>query len=144
MPAWRVKAYIGDDIWNSYYKFTFDRNPWDRQLSFYHFRCRDRDKNLTFDQFLKKRSRAFVDNWGIYNIDGSVGVNFLGKYENLEDDFKKVVQHLQLPGDLTLPKVNTSSSPTEEGAYRPFYTDWSRNLVGDWYANEIKYLDYSF
>jgi hypothetical protein len=144
MPACRVKTYIGDDIWNSYYKFTFERNPWDRQISFYHFRCRDRNKNLTLEQFLQKRSSAFVENWGIYSINDSVGVDFLGKYENLEDDFAKVVSHLGLPGNLSLPKVNTSSNPSEEGAYRSFYTDKTRDLVGRWYEKEIKYLNYTF
>lgn len=144
MPAWRVKAYIGDDIWNSYYKFTFERNPWDRQVSFYHFRCRDRNKNLTFDQFLKNRDRAFVDNWGIYTLDSSPCVDFLGRFENLADDFQHVINHLGLPAELALPKVNTSSSPDEKGGYRPFYTDWSREQVAGWYANEIKLLGYTF
>ncbi len=144
MPAWRVKAYLGDDIWNSYYKFTFERNPWDRQVSFYHFRSHDRNKNLTFDQFLKNKVRALVDNWGIYAIDGAVSVDFLGKFENLAADFQHVIDHLGLPSELSLPKVNSSSNPEKEGAYRSFYSGWSRELVNDWYANEIKLLNYSF
>ncbi len=144
MPAWRVKTYLGDELWNSYYKFTFERNPWDRQVSFFHFRVRDRKKNLTFDEFLKKRDRAFVDNWGIYTIDGKVCVDFLGKYENLGPDFQKVIDHLGLPSDLSLPEVNRSSSPKKEGGYREVYSDWSRERVAEWYAPEIKLLDYTF
>lgn len=144
MPAWRVKTYIGDDIWNSYYKFTFERNPWDRQVSFYHFRVPDKQKGYTFDQFLANRSRAFVDNWGIYTIENDVCVDFLGKFENLAVDFQKVIDRLGLPPELSLPKVNRSSKCDQEGSYRSIYTDRTRELVAGWYANEIKLLDYTF
>lgn len=144
MPAWRVKTYIGDDIWNRYHKFTFERNPWDRQVSFYHFRSRDRDKNLTFEQFLKNRDRALVDNWGIYTLDGAPCVDFLGRFENLADDFQHVIDHLGLPPELALPRVNKSSGPDEKGGYRPFYSDWSRERVASWYADEIQLLNYTF
>lgn len=144
MPAWRVKTYLGDEIWNNYFKFTFERNPWDRQVSFYHFRCRDRGSQRDFEEFLRNRSRATVDNWGIYTIDDTIAVDYLGRYENLEDDFAEVVKRIGLPVDLKLPTVNKSSKPDEELAYRAFYTDWSRQRVADWYAAEIDYLGYEF
>ena len=41
MPASEARALLNDDkIWRSYFKFAFDRNPWDRQVSAYHFRYR--------------------------------------------------------------------------------------------------------
>ena len=40
MPGWRIKAYIGNKIWSSYYKFTFERNPWDRQVSWYYYKTK--------------------------------------------------------------------------------------------------------
>lgn len=144
MPAWRVRTYLGEEIWNSYFKFTFERNPWDRQVSFYHFRSRDRDRGRGFDSFLRDRKRSLVDNWGIYTIDGAVCVDFLGRYENLEDDFAEVVRRIGLPDRLRLPTVNKSSKPDDPFAYRDFYTDWSRERVADWYAAEIANLGYTF
>lgn len=144
MPAWRVKTYLGDEIWDQYYKFTFERNPWDRQVSFYHFRVRDRNKKTSFEDFLMNRRKAFVDNWGIYTIDRSVCVDFLGRFENLAVDFQQVMDHLGLPASVTLPEVNVSSSPRKKFGYRTYYTDALRERIGEWYAPEIKLLDYTF
>jgi hypothetical protein len=40
MPAAEVRACLDDRVWRSYFKFAFDRYPWDRQVSFYHHRYR--------------------------------------------------------------------------------------------------------
>ena len=35
--AQRIKKYIGENIWNNYHKFCFERNPWDRVISLYYW-----------------------------------------------------------------------------------------------------------
>lgn len=141
MPAWRVKTYIGDEIWNSYFKFSFERNPWDRQVSFYAYKTRHKKPPPSFDVFCRDKRRAYVQNWDLYTIDGKVALDFVGRYENLEADFRKVSERIGLAETLKLPKANTSERPA---TYREFYTDATREMIGDWYRREIEYFGYTF
>jgi len=85
-----------------------------------------------------------VDNWGIYTINDQIAVDFLGKYENLEEDFAKAMAQIGLPSDFRLPTVNKSSKPKDDFAYREYYTDRARQLIHDWHTSEIKHLGYTF
>ena len=54
MPAEQARALLNDDkVWRSYFKFAFDRNPWDRQVSFYHHRYRRQSEPPPFASFIK-------------------------------------------------------------------------------------------
>ncbi|GBE42902.1 sulfotransferase family protein [bacterium BMS3Bbin10] len=143
MPGWRVRRYVGEEIWNSYYKFTFERNPWDRQVSFYFYKTRGKDNPRSFDQFLKRKSKAYVGNYDIYAIDGEIAVNFVGSYENLNHDFNKAMEEIGIKEKITLPVANVSKQKDTHG-YRQYYTDETRNLIAGWYAAEIDAFGYKF
>ena len=90
MPAWRVRRYVGEDVWRSYFKFSFERNPWDRQVSWYHYKTKSKDERQrpSFDAFNSDRRRAWVENWDLYTIDGNIAIDFVGRYENLAARFR--------------------------------------------------------
>lgn len=144
VPAWRVRQYVGEEIWRSYFKFSFERNPWDRQVSWYHHKTKFRSDitRPSFDQFNKSRRRARIENWELYTIDGNIAVDFVGRYENLDNDFATVLNHIGLRGQLALPRINRSNRG--EGGYRHYYTDASRDLIASWYAPEIREFGYEF
>lgn len=143
MPAWRVKAYVGDAVWNDYFKFTFERNPWDRQVSWWLHRTRAKNKRPSFEDFMgRSRRKAFVNNWELYTIDGKVAMDFIGRYERLADDFQAVLQRIGLEGAATLPISNVTDR--SGNAYQSFYNDRTRDTVAQWYAAEIAHFGYTF
>jgi len=142
IPAWRIRGYLGEETWRSYFKFAFVRNPWDTQVSYYFYKSRGDRARPSFAEFLAHGERAKFQSWDLYTIDGQVAVDFIGRYERLEEDFAEAVRRAGLPGTIVLPIVNASDKPKHR--YREFYDERTRALVGQWYAREIALHGYEF
>ncbi len=144
MPAWRIRTYAGEDIWRRYFKFSFERNPWDRQVSWYNYKTKSKPgaAKPSFDAFNADRRRAFVENWSLYTDRGGICLDFVGRYENLDTDFQRVLAELGLAGQVQLGRTNVS--PNRSASYRQHYTDASQALVADWYRHEIQHFSYTF
>jgi len=143
MPAAQARECIGDEVWQSYFKFAFDRNPWDRQVSFYHHRYRNENVPPSFATFMQEDSHARIDNFEIYSIDGDVAVDFIGRFETLGEDLKIALERVGLCLCTDLPRAKTNFRPTTL-PYRDYYDDDTRSIVARWYAREIELLDYEF
>jgi Sulfotransferase family len=142
MPAWRIRTYVGDDVWNSYFKFAFTRNPWDAQVSYYFYKTRHDSPRPSFEAFMKRGERARVQLWNLYTLDGAVAVDKLGRYENLDADFAEIQRRIGLKETLVLPVTNASDKPKDR--YRDFYTGPARAIADAWYADEAKAHGYEF
>lgn len=149
MTAAAAKALINDDdIWRSYFKFAFDRNPWDRQVSWYFYKTKSKRKRPSFERFMSSRRRAYVNNHDIYRLDGTrdaeLAVNFLGRYENLQEDLNKALEEAGVEQRIEVPKVNVTPNKDETRDYRSYYSEELREMIAAWYAPEIKLLGYEF
>jgi len=144
MPAFRVRDYVGEDVWGSYLKFAFDRNPWDRQVSWYLYKTKTKRFRPSFERFMESRRRAYVKNYAIYSIEGSSAVDFVGRYESLEEDLNKALQMAGVNRRLKVPRTNVTASRDGTLGYRSYYSDTTRELVAEWYQPEIALLDYGF
>jgi hypothetical protein len=141
IPAWRIKGYVGDEVWNSYYKFTFERNPWDKQISWYYYKTKSKTERPSFESFMRNKEKALVDNYPLYTTGGKIAVDFVGLYENLSDDLGRVLDVIGVNNTGPLPQLNVFGKG--EG-YRDLYSDKTRRLVEEWYAPEIKAFGYQF
>ncbi|MEG6509083.1 sulfotransferase family 2 domain-containing protein [Methyloligella sp. 2.7D] len=144
MPAWRVRTYIGEAIWNSYFKFAFERNPFDRQVSWYFYKTKSMRKRPSFERFMAKRARAFVNNHDLYLIDGKPALDFVGRYESLEEDLNRALTLAGVAQTLSIPKVNVGPGKESRESYRSYFTPELRTLVAEWYRPEIEMFDYRF
>jgi hypothetical protein len=143
MPAEQAKTLFNDDrAWRSYFKFAFDRNPWDRQVSAYHFRYRGKDRPPSFSCFLDRDRRARLNNYEIYSLDGAPCVDFLGRFETLEEDFQRALSQIGLKFEHALPRAKSGIRRNNKH-YRDYYDDRTRDVVGGWYEREIRLLGYS-
>lgn len=145
ISAEAVKKYIGDEIWNSYYKFCIERNPWDRIISLYYYWADGKTPMPTLDEFLsskvpeilKKRGR------GCYTIDNHVVADKICRYESLADDLEEVRQHLDLPEKLELPRAKTSFRK-DKRSYREILTPEQGERIATMFRDEIEMFGYTF
>lgn len=142
MPAWRVRTYVGEDIWRRYYKFSFERNPWDRQVSWYHYKTKSKTNKPAFDVFNRDRKRAYVENFDLYTQAGEIVLDFVGRYEDLDAGFARVLAEIGLTDQVTLPRTNVSK--VKDVDYHSYYTPQSREEIGRWYRREIEHFGYVF
>jgi hypothetical protein len=144
MPAEEARALLNDDkVWRSYFKFAFDRNPWDRQVSSYHFRYRHLERPPPFSCYMRSRRQPLVKNYQIYSLRGDVCVDFVGRYEDLDGEFKRALAQIGLTFDSELPRSKAGFRPPRLH-YREYYDDETRGLVREWYKPEIALLQYEF
>jgi hypothetical protein len=144
MPASTVRDYVGEEVWRSYFKFAFDRNPWDRQVSWYLYKTKSKAARPSFERFMGSRRRAYVNNHEIYMLDDALAVDFLGRYESLEEDLNTALANAGVNQRIAVPKVNVTPNKDEARDYRSYYSPQMRDLVAQWYQPEIALLGYGF
>jgi len=138
MKAEEMRANIDPAVWRSYFKFAFERNPWDRQVSLYYHRYREKDDRPDFATIIHKDKKAHINNFGVYSIGGNLAVDFLGRFETLEKDLRFALDHVGLSTAEALPDAKTRFRPGSV-PYRDHYDEETRNIVTDWYARRSSF-----
>ena len=70
------------------------------------------------------------------------GVDFVMRYERLQEDFDEALARAGVDQRLRIPRVNMT--PGRERDYRVYYTDRARQIVEDWYKRELLRFGYTF
>ena len=148
--------------WSGYLKFTCVRNPWDRLVSLYFSphreksaarKTRFRDRLAQFRiwprgnvaEFNKINFREFVRNKAAqqeqasYALeDDSISVNYLMRFENLEQDFSRVCAMIGI--EARLPHANQS----QREPYQYYYDNKTRDIVRKLCQRDIELFEYEF
>jgi hypothetical protein len=145
---------------NDYFKFTFVRNSWDRFLSIYKYRIKTNQTNLasnpaSFKEWAKNIYDKNPKHYNAHNsqkllmlseqldwitdIDGSINMDFIGRFENLQEDFNTVCDKIGILRQ-ELPHYNK----TKHKHYTEYYDDETREIVAEKYAKDIEYFGYKF
>lgn len=165
--ALQLRQLYGERIWDSYFKFGFVRNPWDRIVSWWTMINDMRpqfEKGLpvnkfqkyvlshasTFEEFLENCDEEAPDTDGNkwiyrnqidYLVDeaGQLMVDFVGRFEQIERDFYHVSKTIGREG-LPLPLANRY----RHRHYSRLYTEAMAEKVGERYARDISAFGYTF
>jgi hypothetical protein len=151
-------------LWNHYFKFAFVRNPWDRLVSWYSMienaRGRPRLNGFfryvltnaaSFEDFILRCTDQIRDDDGdkciytnqieyLVDMNGTLLVDFVGRFERLQQDFDQVCSVLGIETRL-LPRLNHGSRHEH---YSQYYSDEMREFVSERYKSDIEYFGFAF
>jgi hypothetical protein len=152
-----MDSHSNDDI-DQIFKFSIVRNPWDRTVSAFHYLKQTWqkkpskrnltiiDKNETFKDFVKNKLAVegveinphFRHQYPNVEYNKKIFVDFIGRFENLQNDWNKIAAIIDAPEKL--PHNNSS----KHNHYRTYYDDETVKTVQKIYSRDIKLLKYKF
>ena len=144
IPAREIKNRVPADVWNSYFKFCVERNPWEKVLSHYHMHAAREGGALTLDEYLA-RGRFPTNYFRYTDRSGTkIIVDRVLRYENLLAELGEVFSQLSIPFDGTLGVAAKSEYRTDRTPYQEVFNDKQRRIVEKAFAKEIELHGYRF
>ena len=145
----QIKPLLDAQLWNDYFKFAFVRNPFDRFVSTCFFLNRDSPgfaanslvwmktaiRRERFQQRLLVRPQVTQ----LVDANGEQVMDFIGRFEALQDGVNLVLAKLEL-ASVKLKRRN----PSEHAHYRNYYDAELRELVAEFYRQDLLRFDYRF
>lgn len=144
MPAWRIRELVGPNVWESYFTFCFERNPWDKAVSYYLWKKHGQGKSLpTFSEYLEKKSHRLPVDSPLYCAGGDVLVNRVFEFRELSTALHELRERLNLELPEPLPREKTGVA-LERKPYTGYYDEIGKRRIAQLFSREIDLMGYSF
>lgn len=172
MGAADIRRFVDPEVWESYFKFCVERNPWDKVVSAYwwwrHLESQYRDDpagftrglgryangmirmiqerpigDMSLSEFVQSGRANLVRGFDLYSIEGEVAVDRVLRFERLEEELRSVAEHLGIRDLPPLPRAKSGSRPMTAG-YREVLSPADRDRIARVFAREIVRFDYEF
>ncbi len=132
ISALRTRDFIGEARFNDYFKVAVCRNPYDQIVSLYFWRMYERSKRvprqplISFDEWLANSPTDLYLNRSIISIDGELAVDFVIRYEHLNDDLKTLCAKFNFDFEEVVRVMDTKRSKSGQ---RPKGEAGSRKVI---------------
>jgi len=155
---YEIQAENSEENFNDYFKWTFIRNPFDRVASVW-FKMGDeleKEKQIKSEcknlkDFVLKLPELVCKDENTKSLDPyenilhvqpldffikfqGVEMDFIGKFENLKNDYKYVCDKLQIVNHIT--HINKSRA---QKSYLNLYNDKMKKIIMDTYKSDLEY-----
>lgn len=145
----QVRPFLGEEVFASYFKFAFVRNPFDRFVSYCAFMTRangsfDRDPRLVMRHILyESRPMQHIlfqpQHALLVDADGTLLSDHVGRVEEMQASYDAICARIGIP-TRTLEQVNS----TRRGDYRQYYDQQLIDGVSDLYRRDLDLFGYGF
>jgi len=144
----QVRPYLKPEAWESYFKFAFVRNPFDRFVSYCSFMMREgdafqRDPKAVMRHFLANPPHGHIlfhhQHSFVTDADGKLLTDYVGRVEEMQQSYDDIAARIGIP-TATLEKVNASKRQN----YREYYDAGLIDGVAKLYARDLELFGYEF
>jgi chondroitin 4-sulfotransferase 11 len=142
-------------LWTQKFRFSIVRNPWDRVVSHYHYRLMTNESGLAEEQiafidWVKlaygekdpkycDRPKQFGAQWDwLIDQSGNCAVDYVMRFENLEDDFITLCSKLNRKA--FLPHLNRSN----RGDYRSYFDNETKEIIAMRFKVDLEKFGYEY
>ena len=141
--AEEVRAWVGKSIWREYFKFSVERNPWDRAISLYWWRLRNSSRKPPMAEFFSTIPEHAISNLGFYAIGGDIVLDRVIRFESLSEEVARLSDELGRESSMELIRAK-GDTRKDRRPYREVLGSEERAIIGSRCAREIELLGYEF
>ena len=151
-----AKEMLPQELFDKLFKFAFVRNPWDLQVSSWHHLRRERPHLVehlpNFESFLRWKldpERPYqyhidtsIERQTDYlkDLEGTIIVDFIGKYENLQEDYEEACRRIGIKP----PPLPHKRQAKDRKNYQKYYDEETAALIAEYFREDIETFGYNY
>ena len=153
MPSKEIKYLLGKEFYNTSFKFAVARNPYKREVSRFKFvrntkkhRCyklfnsfKDFNDYVDFRYDKYKQGNNVTQKSFLTDLKDNLIFDKYIKLENINEDFKDIIQKLGLPKNSQIPHINKTKSKTN---WYDYYSKESAKKIREVCSEDFEFFNY--
>lgn len=142
-PAKNIKKIMSKKglKWDDYKSFITIRNPWDRVVSLYYYKCEKQEYSKSFEYFVKndlEKSMGYTTFDMIHDNNECIVTGII-KIEEMENELSNFLPHLKFNYN-----IHENISKTRDRDYKKYYNEETKEIVRKLYWYDIHLGFYQF
>ena len=144
MPAWRVRAYVGEEMWRDYFKFAFDAQSLGPADLVVYLQDEAQTQTAKSRPLHGAQETRLCHELRIYTIEDEVTVDYRGQVRDARCGPPHGARARRRQASVEIPCSNVTRGRKRDVAYQNDFTPSAAIWWREWYAPEIALFGYEF